>query len=43
MLDTIPGVDQQVAEIIVAELGTDMTFPHSSPCGCLGRGGAGTQ
>ncbi|MEZ4613047.1 MAG: IS110 family transposase [Caldilineaceae bacterium] len=28
LLDTIPGVDQQVAEIIVAELGTDMTrFP----------------
>lgn len=28
LLDTIPGVDQQVAEIIVAELGTDMVrFP----------------
>jgi len=24
LLDTIPGVDQRVAEIIVAELGTDM-------------------
>jgi transposase len=29
-LDTIPGVDQQTAQIIIAELGTDMSRFHSA-------------
>ena len=39
LLDTIPGVARPTAEMIVAEIGTDMTsLSQCRPSGLLGRG-----
>ena len=39
LLDTIPGVDQRAAEVIVAEIGPDTgPVPHRGPSGLLGGG-----
>ena len=42
LLQTIPGVGETVAQVIVAETGADMSrFPTRRAPGCLGRVGAG--
>jgi transposase len=38
LLDTIPGVDQRAAEVIVAEIGPDMGQFPPRPTSLLGRG-----
>ena len=38
-VDTIPGIGRRTAEVIVAEMGTDMSrFPSAGQPGFLGRG-----
>jgi transposase len=44
LLDTIPGIDQRAAEVIVAEIGPDMgRFPTAAHLGLLGGGVSGEQ
>jgi transposase len=44
LLDTIPGIDQRAAEVIVAEIGCGHgPVPHRGPSRLLGRGVPGEQ
>jgi transposase len=36
LLETMPGVARRTAEMIVAEIGTDMTLSRCGPCGLVG-------
>ena len=42
-LDTIPGVGKRAAEIIIAEIGADMSVPHRRTPGVVGANVSGQQ